>query len=133
MCFFWPYLFRFGLLEGELHGGHSQLVGEEIHISGQLQRADGWTRAVPATNATEQLSLMESRREEEGSGVGWGGGGARGEREKHSWMRGKTLKESGCRERKTPITEKALISWFSFHRERKKNRLNCFRCRSFIH
>lgn len=30
------YLFCFGLLEGKLDGGHSQLVGKEAHVSGQL-------------------------------------------------------------------------------------------------
>lgn len=56
---FWLYLFVFSLLKGKLHGGHSQLVGEEIHISRQLQRADVGSWAVPATNATQQLSLRE--------------------------------------------------------------------------
>lgn len=59
------YLFCFGLLEGKLHGGHSQLVGEEIHISGQLQRADVGSWAVPTANATQQLSLTERRGDEE--------------------------------------------------------------------
>ncbi|KAK5869364.1 hypothetical protein PBY51_024087 [Eleginops maclovinus] len=53
------YLFCFGLLKGELHGGHRQLVGKEIHISRQLQRADVGSRAVPPTDATQQLSLTE--------------------------------------------------------------------------
>lgn len=56
---FWLYLFVFSLREGKLHGGHSQLVGEEIHISRQLQRADVGSWAVPAPNATQQLSLRE--------------------------------------------------------------------------
>ena len=63
---FWlGYLFCFGLLKGELHGGHSQLVGKEIHIPGQLQRADVGSRAVPTTNATQQLSLTERTNDEE--------------------------------------------------------------------
>lgn len=65
MVFWLGYLFSFGLLEGKLHGGHSQLVGEEIHISRQLQRADVGSRAVPTTNATQQLSLTERTKDEE--------------------------------------------------------------------
>lgn len=58
------YLLCFGLLEGKLHGGHSQLVGEVIHISGQLQRADVGSGAVSTSNAAQQLSLTERRRDE---------------------------------------------------------------------
>lgn len=59
------YLFCVGLLEGKLHGGHSQLVGEEIHISRQLQRAHIGSRAVPAADATQQLPLTEREKFEE--------------------------------------------------------------------
>lgn len=53
----WPYLFCFGLLKGKLNGGHSQLVGKEAHISGQLWWADVGPWAVPTTNAAQQLPL----------------------------------------------------------------------------
>lgn len=58
------YLLCFGLLEGELHGRHSQLVGEEIHISRQLQGADVGSGAVSTSNAAQQLSLTERRGDE---------------------------------------------------------------------
>lgn len=61
----WLYLFCVGLLEGKLHGGHSQLVGEEIHISRQLQRTHIGSWAVPAADATQQLPLTEREKYEE--------------------------------------------------------------------
>lgn len=53
------YLLCFSLLKSELHSGDGQLVGEETHISGQLQGGDVGSRAVPPTNAAQQLSLMK--------------------------------------------------------------------------
>lgn len=53
------YLFCFGLLEGKLDGGHSQLVGKEAHVSGQLWWADVGSWAVPTTNAAQELPLEE--------------------------------------------------------------------------
>lgn len=60
----WVYLFCCGLLEGKLHGGHGQLVGEEVHIPGQLQRADVGSWAISTADATQQLSLSERRKDE---------------------------------------------------------------------
>ena len=51
------YLVVFALLKGKLHGGHSQLVGEEAHVSWQLRGADVGSGAVPTTHAAQQLSL----------------------------------------------------------------------------
>jgi len=51
------YLLVFALLKGKLHGGHSQVVGEEAHVAWQLQGGDVGSRAVPAAHAAQQLSL----------------------------------------------------------------------------
>lgn len=53
------YLLSLGLLKGELQGGHGQLVGKEVNISGQLERADSRRRAVPSSDTAEQLPLPE--------------------------------------------------------------------------
>lgn len=55
------YLFYFGLLKGELNGGHSQLVGKETHISRQLWWADMGSWAVPTMNAAQELPLPEKK------------------------------------------------------------------------
>ena len=57
------YLVVFALLKGKLHGGHSQLVGEEAHVSWQLRGADVGAGAVPTTHAAQQLSLGSGERE----------------------------------------------------------------------
>lgn len=59
------YLFYFCLLKGELHGGHSQLVGKEIHVPRQLQRADIGSGAVSTSNTTQQLPLKVKRKRQE--------------------------------------------------------------------
>lgn len=66
VCCFWClvlYLLGLGLLKGELQGGHGQLVGKEVNVPGQLERADRRRRAVPSSDTAEQLPLPERGRE----------------------------------------------------------------------
>lgn len=60
---FGAYLLGLRLLEGEFQGGHGQLVGKEVNVSGQLERADSRRWAVPSSDTAEQLPLPERGRE----------------------------------------------------------------------